>query len=121
VEVPPAVAEPSASGEPVSAVAQDEATLERERWLRDRFEKEHQVTLAMMRLLVAGVRKEGQCMRFWRWLIDDLRSERRLLEEPDGDSWKDEVLLRRVRSWFARRGAGNAGDANGAGLSERGV
>jgi hypothetical protein len=118
VEVPPAVAEPSASGEPVSAVAQDEATLERERWLRDRFEKEHQVTLAMMRLLVAGVRKEGQCMRFWRWLIDDLRSERRLLEEPDGDSWKDEMLLRRVRSWFARRGTGNAGDAGGAGLSE---
>lgn len=110
VEVPPAVAE--------SSVAQDEATLERERWLRDRFEKEHQVTLAMMRLLVAGVRKEGQCMRFWRWLIDDLRSERRLLEEPDGDSWKDEMLLRRVRSWFARRGTGNAGDAGGAGLSE---
>jgi hypothetical protein len=110
VEVPPAVAE--------SSVAQDEATLERERWLRDRFEKEHQVTLAMMRLLVAGVGKEGQCMRFWRWLIDDLRSERRLLEEPDGDSWKDEMLLRRVRSWFARRGTGNAGDAGGAGLSE---
>ena len=110
VEVPPAVAE--------SSVAQDKATLERERWLRDRFEKEHQVTLAMMRLLVAGVRKEGQCMRFWRWLIDDFRSERRLLEAPDGDSWKDEVLLRRVRSWFARRGTGNAGDAGGAGLSE---
>jgi hypothetical protein len=57
-------------------------------------------------------------MRFWRWLIDDLRSERRLLEEPDGDSWNERVLLRRVRSWFARRGAGNAGDAGGTGLSE---
>jgi hypothetical protein len=74
----------------------------------------------MMRLLVAGVRNEGQYMRFWRWMIDDLRSERRLLEDPDGDSWKDEVLLRRVRGWFARRG-GADNDAGGAGLSERGV
>jgi hypothetical protein len=115
---PSAVVEPPSSAEPAAAARQDEAALERERWLRDRFEKEHQVTLAMMRLLVAGVRKEGQCMRFWRWLIDDLRSEQRLLAEPDGDSWKDEVLLRRVRSWFARRGTGNAGDGGGAGLSE---
>ncbi len=116
VEVSPPAAPPS--GQAASAVARDEAALERERWLRDRFEKEHQVTLAMMRLLVAGVRKEGQCMRFWRWLIDDLRSERRLLEEPDGDSWEEAVLLRRVRSWFARRGTGNAGDAGSGGLSE---
>jgi hypothetical protein len=120
VEVsPPAAAELPPSGAAALAVARDEAALERERWLRDRFEKEHQVTLAMMRLLVAGVRKEGQCMRFWRWLIDDLRSERRLLEEPDNDSWDEAVLLRRVRAWFSRRGTGNTGDAGGAGLSER--
>jgi hypothetical protein len=109
------------SGRDAAAAAKDEVALERERWFRNRFEKEHQVTLAMMRLLVAGVRDDGQCMRFWRWLIDDLRSERRLLEEPDGDSWKDEVLLRRVRSWFARRGRANDGDTGGAGLSERGA
>jgi hypothetical protein len=102
-----------------SASANGLAALERERWFRDRFEKEHQVTLAMMRLLVAGVRNEGQCMRFWRWMIDDLRSERRLLDEPDGDSWNNEVLLRRVRGWFSRRGADS--NASGGGLSERRV
>jgi hypothetical protein len=116
---PPPLEEASGSGPQAHVAGNGVAALERERWFRDRFEKEHQVTLAMMRLLVAGVRNEGPLMRFWRWMIDDLRSERRLLDGTDGDRWKDEVVLRRVRGWLARRGADS--DANGTGLSERGV
>src|SRR5258707_2868424 len=55
------------------------AAREREQWFRDRFEREHQVTLAMMRLLLAGLSSQSRPMRFWRWLIDDFRSERRIL------------------------------------------
>jgi hypothetical protein len=98
-----------------------EAALERERWLRDRFEREHQITLAMMRMLLAGVRSEAPGMRFWRWLIDDLRSERRLLEAPDGEGSTDGMLLARLRLWFTRRGATGNGDSGCPESSKRGI
>ena len=60
------------------------AASERERWLRERFEREHEFTLALMRLLVEGLTRESRAMRFWRWLIDDFRSERRITADLDG-------------------------------------
>jgi len=73
---------------------------QRERWLREQFEKEHQVMLAMMRLLVNGVRGEGRAMRFWRWLIDDLRSERRLMASPDPQGSEEVFVVSRIIAWF---------------------
>ena len=58
----------------------DDPQLERERWLRAQFEREHQVTMSVMRILLGSVRDEGRLMHFWRWLIDDVRSEHRRLE-----------------------------------------
>lgn len=98
-----------------------EAALERERWLRDRFDREHHVTLAMMRMLLLGVRSESPGMHFWRWLIDDLRSERRLLEAPDGEGWTDGMILALLRSWFTRQGATGNGDSGRPEISERGI
>jgi len=73
---------------------------QRERWLREQFEKEHQVMLAMMRLLVNGVSGEGRAMRFWRWLIDDLRSERRLLASPNPQGSEEVFVVSRIITWF---------------------
>lgn len=49
---------------------------EREIWLRDRFDRERAENLLLLRYL--SVEREAGLMRFWRWLIDDLRDERRL-------------------------------------------
>jgi len=59
-------------------VARDElrASHEREIWLRDRFDRERAENLLLLRYLSA--QRESGLMRFWRWLIDDLRDERRL-------------------------------------------
>jgi hypothetical protein len=57
-----------------------EAALERERWLRAQYEREHQVTMSVMRILLGSVRDESRPMRFWRWLIDDIRSDHRRQE-----------------------------------------
>jgi hypothetical protein len=111
-ESAPHVAEPS--------VAERLAALEREQWLRDRFEKEHQVTLALMRLLLAGLSGQSRLMRFWRWLIDDFRSERRLLADPNRELSEERVLINQVLAWFRAQGfstnrPGPGGQAEGSG------
>lgn len=74
-DMPPAVAEREIEG-----------AMERERWFRSQYEREHQVTLSVMRILLGGVHHpEGDSMNFWRWLIDDLRSERRKKEALKAD------------------------------------
>src|SRR5437868_1543519 len=86
---PPPVAEAvtvAAAEPPDPASPADERAREREQWFRDRFDKERQVTLALMRLLLAGLSSQGRRIRFWRWLIDDFRSERRILAEPDRET-----------------------------------
>jgi hypothetical protein len=103
VSVTPVAAEVSSSAavppEPVAGVGKADDTEARERWLRQRFEKEHEVTLALMRLLLAGLSSQSRRSRFWRWLIDDFRSERRLL--ADGRELNEEsVLINRVLAWF---------------------
>ena len=121
---PPATDEvslPAASlPEPALTVADIEAARERERWLRERFEKEHQVTLALMRLLLAGLSSQGRLMRFWRWLIDDFRSERRILADPHRESSEERVLVNRVLTWAREQGffanrPGSGGHAEGSG------
>jgi hypothetical protein len=83
-----------------SAVAKEPGVeSERERWLRERFEREHEVLLALTRLIIAGLGTESRAMRFWRWLIDDMRSERRML----GTRGEERMLIRRVLAWFRER------------------
>jgi hypothetical protein len=103
------------SADEKTAAAEHEAALERERWLRACFEEEHQITVSLMRLLVSGVRGEGRARRFWRWLIDDLRSEQRLLAYPHAAASEENVLVSRIRAWFWRRGADQSGDTGRAG------
>lgn len=79
------------------------AESERERWLRSRFEREHEFTLALMRLLLEGLSGGSRAMRFWRWLIDDLRSERRITADLGEPSDRERVLIRRVLAWFRER------------------
>src|SRR5260221_6116174 len=80
----PAPEEGAATGASASPpIAEEPQTaIEREHWLRGRFEREHEAALALMRLLLAGISHEGRARRFWRWLIDDFRSERRLVADP---------------------------------------
>jgi hypothetical protein len=122
---PPPVADevslPAASlPEPALTVAELEAARERERWLRERFEKEHQVTLALMRLLLAGLSGQGRLMRFWRWLIDDFRSEKRILADPHRESSEERILVNRVLIWAKEQGffanrPGSGSHAEGSG------
>jgi hypothetical protein len=51
--------------------------LERERWLRDQIDKERMLLLLFGRHVVHALAHEPAILRFWRWLIDDLRSARR--------------------------------------------
>jgi hypothetical protein len=86
----------------------------REAWLRERLEKEHQVTLAFMRLLLVGLSREGRATRFWRWLIDDFRSERRMLADSDRATGEERKLINRILVWLRERGfAGNRGGPDG--------
>jgi len=85
---------------PERPATEAEAALERERWLRAQFEREHQVTMSVMRILLGSVRDESRPMRFWRWLIDDIRSERRRQEalyRTDGQV--DAAFGRRPWTW----------------------
>jgi hypothetical protein len=102
----PEQAEQAAAPPPESppVVEQPLAESERERWLRGRFEREHEFTLALMRLLLEGLSSESRAMRFWRWLIDDLRSERRITAELGEPGDRERLLLRRVLAWFRERG-----------------
>ncbi|MGA0562946.1 hypothetical protein ACO2RV_10885 [Ancylobacter sp. VNQ12] len=70
----------SSPGAPERPLTEAEAALERERWLRAQYEREHQVTMSVMRILLGSARDESRPMRFWRWLIDDIRSDRRRQE-----------------------------------------
>ena len=54
-----------------------DAALERERWLREQIDKERMLLLLFGRHVVRALAHEPPILRFWRWLIDDLRSERR--------------------------------------------
>lgn len=64
----------SKAGEAEAARADLRASYERERWLRDRFDQERAENLLLLRYLSAE--RESGLMRFWRWLIDDLRHDR---------------------------------------------
>lgn len=75
--------------------AEMDAALERERWLRAQYEREHQVSLSVMRVLLGNVHDESRLMRFWRWLIDDIRSEKRELDELYRTSGRVDLELRR--------------------------
>ncbi len=85
---------------------------ESERWLRRQFEQEHRVLLAIMRLLVSGVGGEGRLIRFWRWLIDDYRSERRMLGGPLPPSESQGMLIRRIVVWFSRESVAPENDGD---------
>jgi len=78
-------------------------TLERERWLREQIDKERELRTELARGLVGALAHEPSLLRFWRWLIDDLRSERReqaaLLEDR-----YEEGLLTRAWAWSRSRG-----------------
>jgi hypothetical protein len=79
----PAAAAPS-SPEPIAASGAGDAALERERWLRDQLERAQQRNAAPAERGVVLHPSESGLSRFWRWLIDDLRSERRAAAaEPD--------------------------------------
>ena len=80
---------------------QSDAALERERWLRDQIDKERMLLLLFGRHVVHALAHEPPILRFWRWLIDDLRSGRREeaallagVEEPGG--------LTRLAVWLQR-------------------
>ncbi|WP_207461212.1 hypothetical protein [Azospirillum sp. SYSU D00513] len=51
--------------------------LERERWYRGIIERDRELLLALGPVLGTPPSRERAAMRFWRWLIDDFRSERR--------------------------------------------
>ncbi len=102
--LPPPVTEASATPatppEPAPIGASPSEAEGRERWFRERFEKEHEVTLALMRLLLAGLTSQSRLSRFWRWLIDDFRSERRVLADRYRETDEEKVLIDRVLAWF---------------------
>lgn len=87
------------------------ASHEREIWLRDRFDRERAENLLFLRYLSA--QRESGMMRFWRWLIDDLRHERRLDRMavcPEQPAYHDDPpqsggrlgFVDRIKSWSAR-------------------
>jgi hypothetical protein len=122
---PPSAAEAGSAvdavpGPAAAVVVKQDEPEERERWFRERFEKEHEVTLALMRLLLAGLTSQSRPSRFWRWLIDDFRSERRLLADRHRESNEERILINRVLAWFreqawfgSRRGAGGHVEGSG--------
>src|SRR5882672_6667477 len=72
---------PAAAAAPADSAAprpdDRDAALERERWLRDQIDKERMLLLLFGRHVVRALAHEPPLLRFWRWLIDDLRSARR--------------------------------------------
>ncbi|MDF2619500.1 MAG: hypothetical protein K0S00_2159 [Xanthobacteraceae bacterium] len=99
-----AAPDPGVAEEPARATSEAEAALERERWLRAQFEREHRVTMSVMRILLGSIHEESRRMRFWRWLIDDLRSEHRRQEALYGtDERIDAAFGRRLGTWHGER------------------
>ena len=102
--VPPPAAD-SATAKPESRA--DDAALERERWLREQIDKERMLLLLFGRHVVRALAHEAPILRFWRWLIDDLRSERR--EEAEQVSGVREhggltrLSVRLQRAWRSLR------------------
>lgn len=97
---PAEAASDSQSPETPMAVEDPPATSEQERWLRARFEREHEFTLSLMRLLLEGLTSESRGKRFWRWLIDDYRSERRATADLGQPPNHERRLLHRVLAWL---------------------
>jgi hypothetical protein len=76
-----AIPPPDSAAERSPSAAVDPA-LERERWLRGQLEHAQGRPEARPGVVVHA--SESRPMRFWRWLIDDLRSGRRAAaQEPD--------------------------------------
>jgi len=73
------VVEGEAAAETVAsdATAERVETAERERWLRDYIDREQRFRLFAAKYLVGLLKHPPLWMRVWRWLIDDVRSERR--------------------------------------------
>jgi hypothetical protein len=71
--------EGEAAGEAAAsdATAEHAETAERERWLRDYIDREQRFRLFAAKYLVGLLKHPPLWMRVWRWLIDDVRSERR--------------------------------------------
>jgi hypothetical protein len=67
------------AAEPLRAAAEDPA-LERERWLRDQLDRAQRRPAAEPGVVLHP--SESGPLRFWRWLIDDLRSVRRAATVP---------------------------------------
>lgn len=83
------------------------SALERERWLREQIEKDHELLLLVGRTVVGGLTQESSMRRFWRWLIDDLRSERRE-QAALLTGHADEGSLVRAWRWLQARRRGSS-------------
>ena len=100
-----AASAPAANPEP--RADDRDAALERERWLREQVDKERMLLLLFGRHVVRALAHEAPILRFWRWLIDDLRSERR--EEAEQLSGVREsggltrLAIRLQRAWRSLR------------------
>jgi hypothetical protein len=105
--VPPPAAESAAPAKPELRPDDRDAALERERWLREQIDKERMLLLLFGRHVVRALEHEAPILRLWRWLIDDLRSERR--EEAEQVSGVREhggltrLAVRLQRSWRSLR------------------
>src|SRR5690606_35344056 len=91
---------------PAAACDEADAPLGRERWLMRQVELDREVMLVMAHALAADAHPQSRAMRFWRWLIDDYRTERRA---ANGTSGAREGLARDVLSAWNRRRRGIAG------------
>jgi hypothetical protein len=96
-----------ASSPPAATAAEDpNAALERERWLRDQIDKERMLLLLFGKHVVHALAHEPPILRFWRWLIDDLRSARR--EEAELLSGRREAgALGRLTIWLRQAWRGS--------------
>jgi hypothetical protein len=100
-----------------AAACEPDAALERERWLRRQIDRDRELLVWLGRGLLQLLAPESALLRFWRWLIDDLRSERRqqaaLLGEPVSNGLLADRGVRLpvlwnpvpwvLRSWRSRR------------------
>jgi len=75
--VAPPVTESAPAAKPEPRPDDRDAALERERWLREQIDKERMLLLLFGRHVVRALAHEAPVLRFWRWLIDDLRSAHR--------------------------------------------
>ena len=103
----PPIAESAPAAKPEPRQDGGDAALERERWLREQIDKERMLLLLFGRHVVRALAHEAPILRFWRWLIDDLRSERR--EEAEQVSGVREtggltrLAVRLQRAWRSLR------------------